>query len=409
MATLTDDILVDIILRLPYKSTCCCKCISKRWRGLISHRHHRKKMPQSVVGFFYEGYNECRSPRKARYFTNLSREYYPLVDPSLSFLPNCRSLDILDACNGLLLCCCLKAADPLYAGHNTLKLDYVVCNATTKKWVSVPATDWSSKVGVARLGFDPAITSHFHVFEFIDEEVLGISEDEQNDELYRCIHTLAIYSSKAGVWKYQTVEHGPFAIPKNSPGSFLNGILNLAAYNNLIVAVDVEGDNWSLVHIPKPPYYADDINGIFPSQGQLYFANSPADSDGSELSIWVHDDFVTGKWSLKHNVSHLQLFGTMYSSYANDYSVISMHPEHSLIFIVGGHNKTLMSYDMDSMQLCFICQLGSECRAELPGCGDKDSFLSTRSLVLRVIGRYGLNVYATLFFFFCEHGSECEV
>lgn len=40
----------------------------------------------------------------------------------------------------------------------------------------------------------------------------------------------------------------------------------MAAYNNLIVAVDVEGDNWSLVHIPKPPYYADDINGIFPSQ-----------------------------------------------------------------------------------------------------------------------------------------------
>ncbi|EMS57765.1 hypothetical protein TRIUR3_19774 [Triticum urartu] len=72
-------------------------------------------------------------------------------------------------------------------------------------------------------------------------------------------------------------------------------------------AVDVEGDNWSLVHIPKPPYYADDINGIFPSQGQLYFANSPADSDGSELSIWVLDDFVTGKWSLKHN-SHWQIW-----------------------------------------------------------------------------------------------------
>ncbi|XP_020164406.3 F-box protein At5g07610 [Aegilops tauschii subsp. strangulata] len=363
---LTDDLLVDIISRLRYKSTCCCKCVSKRWRDLISHRDHRKKMLQSIVGFFYEGYNQFRSPRKARYFTNLSRQRSPLVDPSLSFLPNCDTLDILDACNGLLLCRCWKAAHPL-------KLDYVVCNPTTEKWVSVPATDWSSTSSATRLGFDPAISSHFHVFEFIDEESWGIAEDEQS-ECYGRIQTLAIYWSKAGAWKYQTVEHGPFAIPKNSPGSFLNGILNLAAYNNLIVAVDVEGDNWSLVHIPKPPYYADDINGIFPSQGQLYFANSPADSDGSELSIWVLDDFIKGKWTLKHNVSHLQLFGTKYSSYANDYSVISMHPEHSLIFIVAGHDKTLMSYDMDSRQLRFICQLGSECTAELPACGDKTLF-----------------------------------
>ncbi|XP_048565897.1 uncharacterized protein LOC125545881 isoform X3 [Triticum urartu] len=54
MATLTDDILADIISRVPYKSTCCCKCVSKRWRDLISHRDHRKKMPQSIVGFFYQ-------------------------------------------------------------------------------------------------------------------------------------------------------------------------------------------------------------------------------------------------------------------------------------------------------------------------------------------------------------------
>uniref|UniRef100_A0A453GGA3 F-box domain-containing protein n=1 Tax=Aegilops tauschii subsp. strangulata TaxID=200361 RepID=A0A453GGA3_AEGTS len=294
MATLTDDILADIISRLPYKSTCCCKCVSKRWRDLIYHRHHRKKMPQSVVGFFYEGYNECRSPRKARYFTNLSREYYPLVDPSLSFLPNCGSLDILDACNGLLLCRCWKAADPL-------KLDYVVCNPTTEKWVSVPATEWPSKVGVARLGFDPAVTSHFHVFEFIDEEAWGVPEDEQDDDFYRRIHTLAIYSSKAGVWKYQTVKQGPFAIPKHSVSSFLNGVLNLAADYNLIVAVDVEGDNWWLVPIPERPDYVDDTNGIFTSQGRVYFA----DSDRSKLSIWILEDYATGKWTLKHNVSHL--------------------------------------------------------------------------------------------------------
>ncbi|VAH84281.1 hypothetical protein VPH35_055147 [Triticum aestivum] len=362
VSKLTDDILADIISRVPYKSTCCCKCVSTRWRDLISYQC-RNKMPQSIVGFFYEGYNEFRSPKKARYFTNLSRQRYPLVDPSLSFLPNCESLDILDSCNGLLLCRCWKVTDPK-------TLDYVVCNPTTQKWVAVPATDWSSMVSVARLGFDPAVSSHFHVFEFIDEESWGISEDELDGDCCGRIETLAIYSSKAGAWKYQTVEHGRFSIPKNSVSTFFNGILHLANLFECIVAVDVEGANWWLIDVPELPYYADCIGGIFPSQGRLYFA----DSDGSKLSIWVLEDYVTGKWTLKHNVSHLQLFRTKYSSYVNNYEVISIHPEHSLVFIVGGVEKTLMSYDMDSRKLCFIRQLGSECKLEWqwwPECGKK--------------------------------------
>ncbi|XBI67981.1 hypothetical protein VPH35_047245 [Triticum aestivum] len=281
-------------------------------------------MPQSLAGFFYEGYNRNRFPKEARYFTNVSGEGDPLIDPSLSFLAKCESLAILDCCNGLLLCRCGKATDP-----NTM--DYVVCNPATEKWVVVPATDWSCKVSVARLGFEPAVSSHFHVFEFIDQKTW------------------------AGVWKYQTVKHGPFAIPKHSVSSFLNGVLNLAAdYNLTVLSVDVEGDNWWLVPIPERPDYVDDTNGIFYISGTV--------------------DYVTGKWTLKHNVSHLQLFETEYSWYANNYSVISVHPERSLLFIVGGDERTLMSYDMDSIELCFIRELGSECKAEWPVCGNKTPF-----------------------------------
>uniref|UniRef100_M8AZQ4 Uncharacterized protein n=1 Tax=Aegilops tauschii TaxID=37682 RepID=M8AZQ4_AEGTA len=273
VSKLTDDILADIISRVPYKSTCCCKCVSTRWRDLISHREHQKKMPQSIVGFFHEGSNAFRSPRNARYFTNLSRQRYPLVDPSLSFLPDCERLDILDGCNGLLLCHCWMVVDPM-------AFDYYV----------------SSMVSVARLGFDPAVSSHFQVFEFIDEQSWGIAEDELDGDCCGRIKTLAIYSSKTGAWKYQTVEHGPFVIPENSVSAFFNGILHLPAYE-CVVAVDVEGANWWLVDVPEPPYYADCIGGVFPSQGRLYFA----ESDGSKLSVWVLEDYLTGKWTLKHN------------------------------------------------------------------------------------------------------------
>ncbi|XP_044336205.1 F-box protein At5g07610-like [Triticum aestivum] len=169
-----DGLLVKIISRVPYKSTCCCKCVSTRWRDLFSHPDHRKKMPQSLAGFFYEGYNRNRFPKEARYFTNVSGEGDPLIDPSLSFLAKCESLAILDCCNGLLLCRCGKATDP-----NTM--DYVVCNPATEKWVVVPATDWSCKVSVARLGFEPAVSSHFHVFEFIDQKTWGIDDGKLNN------------------------------------------------------------------------------------------------------------------------------------------------------------------------------------------------------------------------------------
>uniref|UniRef100_A0A453GG76 Uncharacterized protein n=1 Tax=Aegilops tauschii subsp. strangulata TaxID=200361 RepID=A0A453GG76_AEGTS len=193
-AKLTDDLLVEVNSRVPYKSTCCCKCVSTRWRDLFSHPDHRKMLPQSLAGFFYEGYNKNRSLKTARYFTNVSGEGDPFVDPSLAFLPNYKSLEVLDCCNGLLLCRCWKETDPK-------TLDYVVCNPATEKWVVVPPTNWSSEVEVTRLGFDPAVSSHFHVFEFIDEDVWGTEEDKLSDCSGR-IEMVPVYSSKAGVWMH---------------------------------------------------------------------------------------------------------------------------------------------------------------------------------------------------------------
>ncbi|KAM0836901.1 hypothetical protein ACQ4PT_062024 [Festuca glaucescens] len=316
MSKLTDDILVDIISRLRYKSTCCCKCVSTRWRDLFSHPDHRKKLPHPLAGFFHDGCNNNQFPKTARYFTKVSGEGGPLVDPSLSFLPQYDSLDILDCCNGLLLCRCWKTAD-------RKTLDYVVCNPATQKWVVVSATDWSSKVNVARLGFDPTVSSHFHVFEFIDEKAWGIDESE----LTPCdgrIETLAIYSSIVGVWKHQSLDSFAFAIPKNSKGVFVNGVLHSATSYKFIAAVNVEGNEWRFIDIRVPPYYDDARDdAIFVSQGQLYLANIYA---GSELLVWALEDYNVEEWTLKHNVSLLELFG--------------------------------------ARKLCFICQLGRDCQIQ---------------------------------------------
>ncbi|KAM0908123.1 hypothetical protein ACQ4PT_015659 [Festuca glaucescens] len=344
MDRLTDDILADIISRVPYKSTCCYKCVSTRYRDLITHPDHRAKMPQSLVGFFCESDDMARFPRKARYFINaLAQGCPPLVDPSLSFLPKHKNLHILDGCNGLLLCCLRKGT------HTDEILHYVVCNPSTEKWVVVPTTDWSSSAEVY-LAFDPAVSSHFHVCELVDcdawhDDDTGIIGD---------IAAVVIYSSKTGVWSHKANawSGSSITIPSGAKSVFFRGELHLCAYDNQLIAIDVEENDWKVIPLPATVTVSYDI---YLSHGQLHFAHIGF----SELSIWVLEDPSSEIWTLKRNISHLQLFGTEYSAYAGDYSVISIHPEDNLIFIVVGHMQTLMSYEMDSMKRRIIRPLGS--------------------------------------------------
>ncbi|KAM0838098.1 hypothetical protein ACQ4PT_061209 [Festuca glaucescens] len=348
MAKLTDDILAEIISRVPYKSTCCCKCVSTRWRDLISHPDHREKMPQSLAGFFCKDYSSDPLPRIARRFTNVSGKGEPLVDPSLSFLPKYENVELLDCCNGLLLCCCWKPTDPK-------TLDYVVCNPATEKWVVVPATEWSSEVNVARLGFEPAVSSHFHVFEFVPASVFW-QKLEPFAYGVPCFIKVGIYSSKAGVWRQKNVRGSTYGVevPVDSRTVFLRGTLYLSTFCGLVVAVDFEGKNWRFMRTPVTPYREDTPDSIYLSQGQLYFTHK----GDSELSIWILEG---ENWTLKHSVSCLQLFGELYSSIGNDYNIISIHPEHDAVFMVSGPEKALISYNMDSMELCLIRQLGWDC------------------------------------------------
>ncbi|XBI67990.1 hypothetical protein VPH35_047254 [Triticum aestivum] len=347
VSELSDDLLVEIMSLFPYKSTCCCKCVSRRWRDLVSHPDHRKKLPQSTLaGFFFETYDiathqgsretcDITSHQGSRRYQSVSGNWCPRINASLSFLPKCERLDIMDCCNGLLLCRCWKSSDGKM-------MDYVVCNPATEKWVVVPATNWSSKLWAIRLGFDPAVSSHFHVFEFVHAFVLDAA-DRRRD-----IEVVGVYSSKAGVWTHESTRNLLVDIYFFSPSVFFGGVMYLSSYDNLVIAVDMEG-KCKVIHTPTPR----DGCGAFDislSQGRVYLANH----GDSEVSIWALDDSSTGKWALKNRVSHLQLFEKEYPS-THDYNVI-IHPEDNAIIVL------FLSYNMDSRELHFMSDLGWYCR-----------------------------------------------
>jgi hypothetical protein len=169
------------------------------------------------------------------------------------------------------------------------------------------------------------------------------------------IAAVVIYSSKIGVWSHEADAWSGCSIyiPFGAKSVFFRGELHLCAYDHQLITIDVEENHWKAIPLPATVTASYDV---YLSHGQLHFAYIGP----SELSIWILEDPSSSEvWTLKRNISHLQLFGTEYSAYACDYGVISIHPEDNLIFIVAGHMQTLMSYGMDSMKQRIIRPLGS--------------------------------------------------
>ncbi|CAN6287697.1 unnamed protein product [Urochloa humidicola] len=346
-ADLTDDLIVEVLSRLPVKSICRFKCVSRHWRGLISHPEHRKKLPQTLSGFFYPRYLLNHEDQRTTIpgFVGISRseeEELPFPDPSLPFLSGYRCILPADCSGGLLLCSCWKV-NPRDE-HN-----YVVCNPAADKWVVLPeAPDDLRSVSTIRLCFDPAISSHFHVFQFIEEDQYGY------------ITGLNIYSSVTGAWTSKENGWGDEVVPVDSRGVFMNGILHLLSHESMVLTVDTEGKTWRTIPVLESMgfenFYKGPVAFLCQSQGRLCYMNTRKHIT-SKISVWMLEDYTAGLWVFKYNISTSQIFGEVDLMMERDYALIAKHPEANVIFFVWKCEDLLMSYDMDRGKVCVICSL----------------------------------------------------
>ncbi|XP_002467641.2 putative F-box protein At3g10240 isoform X1 [Sorghum bicolor] len=342
--SLTVNLLVEILRRLPVRSLCRFKCVSRSWYRLISNPHHR--MPQTLAGFFYHSFNGERFPRRAHHFTNVTGKGVPFIYPSFSFLPvPSKDVVLRDSCNGLLLCTCYEPSPN--DGNN---FHYVVCNPATKKWLMFPGGNWDADcVRTARLGFDPTVSSHFHVIEC----VVDPSDD--------CVIGVKIYSSKTATWNFKESQSkwgDGVMLDDTSRSVFLNGFMHMLTYASGIIVVDMEGKIWR-----KIPMRGADLSGgsIHQTQGRLCLLNVDIHNP-SNLSIWILEDHGSNKWTLKHTVSTMRLFRQKNIQFdgPGGYNVIAVHPECNLIFFVYGWDQTLMAYEVDR-KVRVIRKLGRDC------------------------------------------------
>ncbi|KAI5022180.1 hypothetical protein ZWY2020_058910 [Hordeum vulgare] len=294
--SLPEGPLVEILSRVPYKSLCRFKCVSRPWLALCSDPDIRKRSPQTMAGFFLRNYGigPC--------FINISGRGQPLVDPSLSFLRESFTLLIPEQCCGGLILCKYWKSDHFEEDEHSL----VVCNPATKKWAELPPNPIRPQDEVDEyLCFDPAVPSRFVVFTHTWD--LG---------------EVTIYSSDTGRWT--TVESGWI--------------------------VDTEGKVWRQIDIPGNMRDSSDYPSIGQSQGRLYAWGIDDNINICQLSVWALEDYGGAKWALKDTVNISELFGRDCYKYVEP---IAIHPDCDLIFLADRRGKAI-SYDMDSKKVHVI-------------------------------------------------------
>ncbi|CAL5366780.1 unnamed protein product [Camellia sinensis] len=206
-----DDLLNEILLRLPIRSLLNFKTVSKHWLSLITNPHFVRRRTRTTQiskpsGLFLQNFSMLLTPQFDFIPLKPNREIptKPPFRTQLRFVGE--PSKIWHSCNGLLLC----QGDNLY-----------IYNPTTNEFTTLPyppsrqVPKLVNKCRIhyaANLAFDPSKSPHYkvvHIYWYY-----GLSAD----------FDLEIYSSETGLW---TTLGGPLPRVHNfRNGVFWNGALH---------------------------------------------------------------------------------------------------------------------------------------------------------------------------------------
>lgn len=353
----SDDLIWEILSRLPAKSVHRFKCVSMPWRDLIADPVNRKKLPQTIAGFLYTTYRSLGCVW-SHHFASVSGGAAP-VDPSLNFLqPKYKYITCADTCNGLLLCACSNKENPAAYGE---QVRYVVCNPATERWIELPPQPQAQANRfhcASRLAFDPKVSSHFHVLEF--------GQNYRN--VGSCVTGVDIFSSQTGAWirrDSELVEQ--ITVLDDFRCVLLGGMLHLVGKLNpvkiyskgALLVVDMEGKEWKTIHLPDGSSSHDAV-GL--SQGCLHYASTtkPYVNSNSEknvvpattkITLWCLENYDTNEWVLKRSAS----IDEPSSMPGLKWKVFVIHPDCDTVFLDGG--DVLAAYDMQHQKFFRILNL----------------------------------------------------
>ncbi|KAF6997443.1 hypothetical protein CFC21_013663 [Triticum aestivum] len=314
---LPDEMMLEVLLRLPVKSILCFRVVCRAWAALFSsedfcslHMAVSKvvrpapkllMLVSPTTGLNSTAMYSC-SPSGSRddlHFTvdTARRNSMGIVTPS--------------TCHGLTLL------------YDDAAPAYYVCNAATRAITRLPPHSTPTYRSAAGLGFD-AQTREYKVVRLITG---GCGDKERN----RC----EVYTPGAGCWRPAAGGGVPFRLSRYAisaaihaathkvPPVFANGLLHWFIGTSLIatrtrapiLTFSLSGETFGCVRSP-PPFWTSEVDLHYGSEKEHLVVmddhlcmvrdlRNTIPRDGT-LEIWKLLDYSPGEWSLYHRI---HLFG----------------------------------------------------------------------------------------------------
>ncbi|KAG5537644.1 hypothetical protein RHGRI_024931 [Rhododendron griersonianum] len=373
---LTEELVIEVLQRLPLKDANRCKCVCKRWLNSISspyfarcyyNRHCFSFPPPFALFFQYTNTYRWAVPVNLKGIQSANNAYnHPVLNSSgfsFSFLPPSSSsssssqpsepVRFLASSNGLVIC----SPTILYQ-----KL-YYVCNPLTMHWVALPPPPTCHKrvrIGfISTPDFDNGIISRF--------KVVRIPEFEKDSRLYTDL-SLEIFSSETGEWT-------DFVISWHKPvfGCFFlcdsavvcNGMLHWRnVYLHDIFAYDpnktANYQEFRTIPLPKECLNGALVHLFGESQGHLRYAEF---HEGT-FRVWELEEYSSGEWGLVHKFAQSELvvredpnlpkFKTRNSR--RFITMLAFHPIEGDVMFLDWHGR-IFECNMRSRSLKWLCSL----------------------------------------------------
>ncbi|KAL5710755.1 hypothetical protein ACHQM5_021281 [Ranunculus cassubicifolius] len=331
----SNDLVEEILVRVPVKSLHRSKCVCKGWRDLISrssficHITERlKSHPPLVTGVFctdlvnVQDRHPFNATAKAN-FLGFGNEMLieSTMDTSLSFLQ--RPLVPVASHKGLLLC----SETPPQCGRDSLKhcVQYLLCNPFTRKWVSLPKPSFNHHVkNVILFCYEKDQCTEFMVLGILDSVPL-----------------LDKYCSETGKWNLSNILDKP---PKCHV--LFNGSVYICADSRHLCVYHLREESTRFVKLPIAQQHTSS-QCLGASSELLYYA----ESDDICLRVWVLIGGV--EWALTHRTDYDSLINEypMIPGYLYLYHLLCFHPSDCNVLLVeldDGYQQVL--YHIDKRQ-----------------------------------------------------------
>ncbi|GJT17812.1 AT-hook motif nuclear-localized protein 28-like protein [Tanacetum coccineum] len=357
-----NDLLIQILVRLPPLSLILFKSVSKRWLSLIKDDVNVtfRRNPDPPSGLFLERMS----------LTNTSESYscdfvpldnrIPLLGPNFTFGPEVRhkhDVEILHSCNGLLLC---RTYSKLY-NHIYYEKLYVYNPSITNMFKVLPIPNietYYKKYGCGggvKMAFDPSKSPHYKV---IYAEIVERDMDDMDDMMVQ-LHT---FSSETGNWSlcgHQFPEH---SFQYFEGGVYWNDAIYWPIGEGKIFKLEIVNEYPVLTALRTPltlDLKVHYINNLFESRGcLLLFCMDNACSQ--HFTIYEKRN-VYSEWSLKYIVNLddiIKPFPKRRWSECPYVFCIVLGEREEDSFMVMKLDKKVVQYKIVSKTLCTISDLG---------------------------------------------------